>query len=132
MTFLPEKSIILSHKAKPPRRPDDSMDMATSRQQPQPSPEPTAQMERRRSTREPIVTHGVIRPLNHDDAAGEQVLVTNVSLHGVGIRSSRAIPIGTRWMIEIGVGPLHLTSRLRVIRARVRNDGTYDVGGEFC
>lgn len=74
----------------------------------------------------------MIRPLSHDDATPEQVLVTNVSLHGVGILSTRALPIGTRWAIEIGVGPLHITSRLRVVRARVRSDGTYDIGGEFC
>jgi hypothetical protein len=101
--------------------------------QPQSHQDPDfTEIDRRRSTREPVVTLGTIRPLNHDDAATEQVLVTNVSLHGVGIRSSRALPIGTSWMIEIGVGPLHLTSRLRVVRTRVRTDGTYDIGGEFC
>lgn len=89
-------------------------------------------IERRRSTREPVVTLGLIRPLTHDDAAAEQVLVTDVSLHGVGFRSSRQLPAGSRFAIEIGVGPLHLASRLRVIRCSPRNDGTYDVGGEFC
>ena len=89
-------------------------------------------LERRRSTREPVITVGMIRPLTHDDAAGEQVLVTNVSLHGVGVRATRSLPIGARYHIEIGVGPLHLTSRLRVVRCRLRHDGTYDVGGEFC
>jgi hypothetical protein len=89
-------------------------------------------VERRRSTREPVITVGMIRPLTHDDAAPEQVLVTNVSLHGVGVRATSELPIGGRYHIEIGVGPLHLTSRLRVVRCRVRADGTYDVGGEFC
>ena len=89
-------------------------------------------IERRRSTRETVITVGLIRPLTHDDAAPEQVLVTNVSLHGVGVRTTRALPIAARYHIEIGVGPLHLTSRLRVVRCRLRHDGTYDVGGEFC
>jgi hypothetical protein len=89
-------------------------------------------IERRRSTREPVVTLGLIRPLTHDDAPTEQVLVTNVSLHGVGLRSTHDLPVGSRFGIEIGVGPLHLTSRLRVVRSVPRNDGTYDIGGEFC
>ena len=89
-------------------------------------------IERRRSTREPVITVGMIRPLSHDDAAPEQVLVTNVSLHGVGVRTTHQLPVGGRYQIEIGVGPLHLTSRLRVVRCRLRHDGTYDVGGEFC
>jgi hypothetical protein len=105
-----------------------------------PSPEPQQDatrlgdhgVERRRSTREPVITVGMIRPLTHDDAPPEQVLVTNVSLHGVGVRATRALPVGARYHIEIGVGPLHLTSRLRVVRCRLRHDGTYDVGGEFC
>lgn len=74
----------------------------------------------------------MIRPLNHDDAQPEQVLVTDVSLHGVGLRGTRSLAIGTRWAIEIGVGPLHLTSRLRVVRVEARKDGTFDIGGEFC
>src|SRR5687768_658881 len=89
-------------------------------------------LERRRSSRETVVTVGMIRPLNHDDATPEQVLVTNVSLHGVGLRSTRTLGVGARYHIEIGVGPLQLTSRLRVVRCRVRTDGTYDIGGEFC
>jgi hypothetical protein len=48
------------------------------------------------------------------------------------VRSTHALPVGARYHIEIGVGPLHLTSRLRVVRCRLRHDGTYDVGGEFC
>ncbi len=105
--------------------------MGTSGPKPQPASD-DAEIDRRRSTREPVVTVGMIRPLNHDDATPEQVLVSNVSMHGVGILSTRPLPIGSRWAIEIGAGPLHITSRLRVVRARVRNDGTYDIGGEFC
>jgi hypothetical protein len=101
---------------------------------PAPAPDPLSGkgVERRRSSREPVVTVGMIRPLNHDDAIPEQVLVTNVSLHGVGLRATRTLGVGARYHIEIGVGPLQLTSRLRVVRCRVRQDGTYDIGGEFC
>lgn len=112
----------------------DTLDMADSREpgtDPSDSRSPTA-IDRRRSSREPVVTVGMIRRLSHDDESSEQVLVTNVSLHGVGFRSTHPLPMGSRWAIEIGVGPLHLTSRLRVARCRARNDGTYDMGGEFC
>lgn len=105
--------------------------MGTSGQNPQPLPSDT-DIDRRRSTREPVVTVGMIRPLNHDDAVPEQVLVSNVSMHGVGLLSAKPLPVGSRWAIEIGVGPLHITSRLRVVRTRIRSDGTYDIGGEFC
>jgi len=88
--------------------------------------------ERRRSAREQVVTVGMVRALSHDDAGAEQVLVTNVSMHGVGFRSTRPLPVGYRFHVEIGVGPLHLNSRFRVVRCRIREDGTYDVGGEFC
>jgi hypothetical protein len=130
---MPEKRITTSTTNLDPP-PVDKEDMATSRQppiQPQPESDPV-QMDRRRSSREPVVTVGMIRPLNHDDAAPEQVLVTNVSLHGVGVRATRPIGVGTRWAIEIGVGPLHITSRMRVVRTRLRSDGTYDIGAEFC
>jgi hypothetical protein len=106
-------------------------DMADPARQPKPSSD-SLQIDRRRSTREPVVTVGMIRSLSHDDSSPEQVLVTNVSLHGVGVRSTRQLSVGTRWAIEIGVGPLHISSRMRIVRCRIRADGTFDIGGEFC
>ena len=35
------------------------------------------------------------------------------------------------YVIEIGVGPLHLTSQLHIVRNRTRPDGTYEIGAEF-
>ena len=89
--------------------------------------------ERRRSTREPVKTVGRLTPI--DGPLGEssvEVLVTDVSLHGAGFRSSDKIEMGRKFYIDIGVGPLHLTSRIVVIRSLRRRDGMYDVGGEFC
>src|SRR5436309_890722 len=105
------------------------------RQQP-PSQQPATALdsrlgiERRRSSREPVVTLGMLRandpaePRTIDDIADmfeqpRQVLVTNVSLTGVGFRSPEPIDAEILYLIEIGVGPLHLTSRLRIVRVRV-------------
>src|SRR5207244_2213057 len=90
--------------------------------------------ELRRSQRSGILTPAMLRQLDLDQATITPVMVTDVSLHGVGFRSPHALPIDDTlfYAIEIGVGPLHLTSRLRVVWSRRRRDGTYNIGGEFC
>ena len=60
------------------------------------------------------------------------MLVNDVSLHGVGIRTTFALELDEVFTIEIGVGPLHLSSRMKIVRVRPLKDGTYDIGGEFC
>jgi len=96
-------------------------------------------IERRRSTRQPVITPGVLRAvtgLEQDPTAppdpGQKVMVTDVSLHGVGFRCDQVLPTDRAYVIEIGVGPLHLTSRLRIVRVRRRPDGAFDMGAEFC
>jgi hypothetical protein len=88
--------------------------------------------DRRRSHREPIVTVGTLRTTSDQREAGRQVLVNDVSLHGVGMRTTFSLTMEELFSIEIGVGPLHLASKLRVVRVRPLADGTYDIGGEFC
>src|SRR5437762_14383189 len=74
--------------------------------------------DRRRSHREPVVTTGTIKPVDYKESAPpRQVLVTDVSLHGVGLRSPADLITGTRYFIEIGVGPLYLSSRMTVVRS---------------
>jgi len=93
----------------------------------------TAEAEnRRRSHREPVVTVGQLRTTNDPKEPGRQVLVNDVSLHGVGLRTTFELKLEDQFTIEIGVGPLHLASRMRVVRVRPLKDGTYDIGGEFC
>lgn len=89
-------------------------------------------IDRRRSHREPVVTVGSIRTTGDPKEAGRQVLINDVSLHGVGMRATFELELGQQFSIEIGVGPLHLASRMRVVRVRPLKDGTYDIGGEFC
>jgi hypothetical protein len=89
-------------------------------------------IERRRSTREPVRTPGMLRSLDGGEFdRPRQVLVNNVSLHGVGFRCMERLDSELIYVIEIGVGPLHLTSQLKIVRNRVRPDGTYDIGAEF-
>ena len=89
--------------------------------------------ERRRSHREPANTLGQIRALDDDPfVQPQQVLVTNVSLHGVGFRSPLRLRDEVPYVIEIGVGPLHLSGRVKLVRVRVLPDGTWDIGAEFC
>ncbi len=88
--------------------------------------------DRRRSHREPVVTVGTLRPATDVRQGGRQVLVHDVSLDGVGMRTTFELELGDFFLIEIGVGPLHLASRLCVVRVRALKDGTYDIGGEFC
>jgi hypothetical protein len=89
-------------------------------------------IDRRRSTREPVSTLGMVRALGDGEFdRPRQVMVNNVSLHGVGFRCMERLDSDQIYVIEIGVGPLHLTSQLRIIRNRPRPDGTYDVGAEF-
>lgn len=71
----------------------------------------------------PVDTTDPTRPM--------QILVTDVSLHGCDFRSAASPRDGAFYRIDVAVGPLSMTSRLRVIRIEMRNDGTYEVGGEF-
>jgi hypothetical protein len=98
-------------------------------------PEPEGEgADRRRSHREPVVTLGMVRSLDEAERfeRPRQVLITNVSLHGVGFRSPERLDRDLLYAIEIGMGPLHLSSRLRLVRVRSLPDGTYDIGAEFC
>jgi hypothetical protein len=89
--------------------------------------------DRRRSTREPMVTRGTLRAVTAlASEAPLEVLVIDVSLHGVGLRSAESLEVGDLYFVEIGAGPLHLTSRGRIVRCRLRRDGNFDIGAEFC
>ena len=94
-------------------------------------------VERRRSHREQVVALGKLHSLDPSDRGqidhGHpiQVLVTNLSLHGCGIRCAQAPRQGALYQLDLLVGPLELHSRLRVIRAFGRADGTTELGCEF-
>lgn len=89
-------------------------------------------VERRRSHRETVVAIGKLVALDPSDQQRcIQILVTDLSLHGVDFRCAAAPRDGAFYRIELTVGPLSLNSRLRVIRTNVRSDATYEIGAEF-
>ena len=117
-----------------------SMTTATATRPPRPSVAPPATKplpragsnERRRSIRHPLGACGVISlDLNAADPKQLQVMVINVSLHGVGFRSPVVFEVGERHAMRIGAGPLHLSSNFEVVNVIHREDGMYDVGAKF-
>ena len=89
-------------------------------------------IDRRRSLRHPLGATGTV---TLDDSPTDprqlQVMVMNVSLHGVGFRSPVEFAEGAVFQVRIGAGPLHLSSKFQVVSARMRGDGTWDIGGKF-
>ena len=88
-------------------------------------------IERRRSHRETVIAIGKLMPVGRDDAEPQKVLVTDVSLHGCDFRCDLPPADDVAYQIELHLGPLSLTSRLRITRQRRRTDGTFELGGEF-
>ena len=90
------------------------------------------QFDRRRSHREQVVALGKLHSLDASDRGHSiQVLVTNLSLHGCGVRCAQAPRPGALYQLDLQIGPLELHSRLRIIRAFGRADGTTELGCEF-
>jgi len=97
----------------------------------QPQTGPTAQ-DRRRSAREmrrldawlSNSTNGVMKQQ-------QQVVVTSLSMHGVGFVAPKPLQIGESHWIVIANDRLHLSTRLRVVTVRPSSDGGCEVGGEF-
>jgi len=88
--------------------------------------------ERRRSSRAPL---GVVALMLPDDADESHVplilVVSNVSVSGVGLRSPVMFVRGRVYRLRIGTGPLCLTSRIRIVSSRERPDESFDVGARF-
>jgi hypothetical protein len=89
-------------------------------------------IDRRRSIRHPLGATGTVTlDESPTDPRQLQVMVMNVSLHGVGFRSPVEFREGATFQMRIGAGPLHLSSKFMVVSSRMRGDGTWDVGGKF-
>lgn len=61
----------------------------------------------------------------------QRVIVTDMSMHGVGFIASEKVEIGATHWIVVAAEQLHLSTRLKIVFSRPRPDGTYDVGAEF-
>jgi hypothetical protein len=97
-----------------------------------PPGKPPEGAERRRSRRVPVLLPATLLPLQERDASlALELQVRNISLHGAGLRTAAPLAIGEAYHLDIGPGPLKLHARVRVVNARQRRDGMWDVGVEF-
>ena len=88
-------------------------------------------VERRRSDREARHTPAwVSGPTGSPATAGRHVMVTDLSLHGVGFKSDRPMKRGDAcWMVIAGP-TLRLSTRVRVVNCR-EESGKFVLGAEF-
>lgn len=88
--------------------------------------------ERRRHPREPHSVPATLYPASGNTDLSEDVMVSDLSISGVGVICKRRFERDTCWRIILGNGPLYLNAKLRIVCCRDRADGRYDVGCEFC
>jgi hypothetical protein len=102
----------------------------------EPPADPSAESpaaERRRSPRQKRETTGWLSTASGHRHGGNgcHVRVRDLSLHGVGYVSDvEPHSHDTHWLV-IADQSLRLSTRLRVVSVRLREDGNWDVGGEF-
>jgi hypothetical protein len=63
---------------------------------------------------------------------GRTVTLIDLSLHGAGFQSPAPLTVGTLYNLQISSDWLNLSSRVRVVSCRQREDQTWDVGAEFA
>jgi len=92
-----------------------------------------AEAERRRSDRADAAgLEGWISSASgQSHTAGRQIVVRDLSLHGAGFVSDRRLRIGGDHWILVSRGPMRLSTRIRIASCGQRDDGLFDVGGEF-
>ncbi|MFT3785529.1 MAG: hypothetical protein QM770_05120 [Tepidisphaeraceae bacterium] len=64
---------------------------------------------------------------------GSQVIVTSLSMHGVGFRDPRTrYRVGAaHWVVVSGVSSMRISSRVKIVSCRENEQGGYDVGAAF-
>jgi hypothetical protein len=92
-----------------------------------------AASDRRRSGRTPHLVQGwVVSPTATRADEKREVQGLNLSRHGVGFELSTAMPVGSFFAMEIGVGDQRLASEVRIISCRQNQAGIFEIGAEFC
>jgi hypothetical protein len=98
-----------------------------------PSSHPRSASDRRRSERVPHVCEAWLSSPTATSADDKlEVTSLNISRHGVGFELATALPVGTFYVIEIGVGNQRLCSEIRLVACKKQESGLYEVGAEFC
>lgn len=91
----------------------------------------SATMDRRRSPRAERKTSAWLSaPTNGRQAAGLNVSVLDLSLHGVGFVSERELKKNDQHWMVIADGALRLSTRLRIVNVREK-EGKWEIGAEF-
>lgn len=95
----------------------------------------TAVEDRRRSERVEQSVPGWISGEQSDRSAkGHRILVTDLSMHGVGFRdTSSALPYrrgASHWLVVMG-GAMRMSTRVRIINCRPNPEGGWEVGAAF-
>ena len=81
--------------------------------------------------RETVTAKGLLS-MDRFDEEGQMVEVFDLNLQGIGFRSPIGLEMGCYHQILVMAGPLRLSSRLRVVSSRPYDDGSFEVGAEFC
>jgi hypothetical protein len=87
--------------------------------------------DRRRSSREAIATKAWVSAEAGTRGANHQVIVNDLSLHGVGFKSETIFEKDSIHWIVLGAGGLRASSRMRIVSCREREDMDFDCGAEF-
>lgn len=89
--------------------------------------------DRRRSERTAACTPAYVSGESHDRSArGRDVVVNDLSMHGVGFRDPKAAyRIGAcHWLVMNGTA-MRLSTRIRIVSCRENPAGGFDVGAKF-
>jgi hypothetical protein len=85
-----------------------------------------ADADRRRDSRRPAgAPAAVARLIAGREVDRHEVLVSDVSARGVGLRSAMPLDKGSEYRLHVLGEPASL---IRIVRSRPRRDGTFDVG----
>lgn len=60
-----------------------------------------------------------------------RVLVSNISMTGVGLRTTQPLNLGAGYRVTVEVGPLTLRSGVEIVRCVPRDDRSFEVGGRL-
>src|ERR1700712_5784174 len=94
--------------------------------------EPVAIENRRRSERRPHVAEAwLASPTSSDPSDRLEVSSLNLSKHGIAFEVPVAIPTGSYYRLQLGMGMQRMTTEVRIISCRA-GDASHYVGAEFC
>ena len=95
--------------------------------------QPGVASDRRRSRRQSFVANAWLSPEAGTRGSNHHVVVTDLSLHGMGFSSDESLdPEAVHWMV-LDAGGLRASARIRIATCRPNptGNGAYECGAEF-